>query len=86
MDCPIRAVHDILRINIAGFLTRFDDPQSGTDVISADGRLASLKLPKVYQMHIVLRHSLRHKRDQEVVCDHFKMVLNKRGIIRIERL
>jgi hypothetical protein len=86
MDYPIRAVHDILRINIAGYLTRFDDPQSGTDVISADGRLASLKLPKVYQMHIVLRHSLRHKRDQEVVYDHFKMVLNKRGIIRIERL
>jgi hypothetical protein len=86
MDYPIRAVHDILRINIAGYLTRFDDPQSGTDVISADGRLAPLKLPKVYQMHIVLRHSLRGRRDQQEVFDHFKMVLNKRGIIRIERL
>ena len=86
MDYPIRAVHDILRINIAGYLTRLDDPQAGTDVISADGKLSSLKLPKVYQMHIVLRHSLQHRRDQQVVYDHFKMVLNKRGIIRIERL
>jgi hypothetical protein len=86
MEYPIRAVHDILRINIAGYLTRLDDPQAGTDVISTDGRLSSLKLPKVYQMHIVLRHSLHHKRDKEVVYDHFKMVLNKRGIIRIERL
>ena len=86
MDYPIRAVHDILRINIAGYLTRLDDPQAGTDVISADGRLSSLKLPKVYQMHIVLRHSLQHRRDREIVYDHFKLVLNKRGIIRIDRL
>jgi len=86
MEYPIRAVHDILRINIAGYLTRLDDPQAGTDVISTDGRLSSLKLPKVYQMHIVLRHSLQHRRDKEVVYDHFKMVLNKKGIIRIERL
>jgi len=86
MEYPIRAVHDILRINIAGYLTRLDDPQAGTDVISTDGRLSSLKLPKVYQMHIVLRHSLQHRRNKQVVYDHFKMVLNKRGIIRIERL
>ena len=86
MEYPIRAVHDILRINIAGYLTRLDDPQAGTDVISTDGRLSSLKLPKVYQMHIVLRHSLQHRRNKQVVHDHFKMVLNKRGIIRIERL
>lgn len=86
LDYPIRAVHDILRINIAGYLTRLDDPQAGTDIISADGRLSSLKLPKVYHMHIVLRHSLHHRRDQQVVYDHFRMVLNKRGIIRIDRL
>jgi hypothetical protein len=86
MDYPIRAVHDILRINIAGYLTRLDDPQAGTDIISIDGRLSSLKLPKVYHMHIVLRHSLQHRRDKQVVYDHFRMVLNKRGIIRIERL
>jgi hypothetical protein len=86
MEYPIRAVHDILRINISGYLTRLDDPQAGTDVISTDGRLSSLKLPKVYQMHIVLRHSLQHRRNKQVVYDHFKMVLNKRGIIRIERL
>jgi hypothetical protein len=86
MDYPIRAVHDILRINIAGYLTRLDDPQAGTDVISVDGRLSSLKLPKVYQMHIVLRHSLQHRRDPQIVYDHFKLVLNKRGILRIERM
>jgi hypothetical protein len=86
MDYQIRAVHDILRINIAGYLTRLDDPQAGTDVISTDGRLSSLKLPKVYQMHIMLRHSLQHRRDPQIVYDYFKMVLNKRGIIRIDRL
>jgi hypothetical protein len=86
MDYPIRAVHDILRINIAGYLTRLDDPQAGTDIISVDGRLSSLKLPKVYQMHIVLRHSLQHRRDPQIVYDHFKLVLNKRGILRIERM
>jgi len=34
----------------------------------------------------VLRHSLQHSRNKEVVYDHFKMVLNKKGIIRIGRL
>jgi hypothetical protein len=86
MDYSIRAVHDILRINISGYLTRLDDPQAGTDIISVDGRLSSLKLPKVYHMHIVLRHSLRHTRNPQIVYDHFRLVLNKRGILRIERL
>lgn len=88
IDYPIRAVHDILRINIASYLTRLDDPQAGTDVISADGKMTSLKLPKVYHMDIVLKHALAStgRKEREVVFDHFRLILNKRGIIRIERL
>ena len=85
---PIRAVHDILRINIASYLTRLDDPQAGTDVLTADGKMMSLKLPKVYHMDIVLKHALANNRrdDKEMVYDHFRLILNKKGIIRIDRL
>lgn len=88
IDYPIRAVHDILRINIASYLTRLDDPQAGTDVISSDGKMSTLKLPKVYHLDIVLKHALAtgFHREQQVVYDHFRMILNKRGILRIERL
>lgn len=88
IDYPIRAVHDILRINIAGYLTRLDDPQAGTDVIAADGKMKSLKLPKVYHMDIVLKHAMATtgRKERQVVYDHFRMILNKQGIIRIERL
>ncbi len=88
IDYPIRAVHDILRINISSYLTRLDDPQAGTDVIASDGKMTALKLPKVYHMDIVLKHALANngRTEQQVVFDHFRMILNKRGIIRIEHL
>jgi hypothetical protein len=88
IDYPIRAIHDILRINIASYLTRLDDPQAGSDFISLDGTMKSLKLPKVYHMDIVLKHALNHhgRKEKQVVYDHFRMILNKQGIIRIERL
>ena len=88
MDYQIRAVHDILRVNIASYLTRLDDPQAGTDVVSTDGKLSSLMLPKVYHLDIVLRHALVANRNSKgpVVFDHFRLVLNKRGIIRIDHL
>ncbi|MCX6125368.1 MAG: hypothetical protein NTV34_11575 [Proteobacteria bacterium] len=88
IDYPIRAVHDILRINIASYLTRLDDPQAGTDVISSDGKMTSLKLPKVYHMDIILKHALANvgHKDREVVYDQFRLILNKRGIIRIDRI
>jgi hypothetical protein len=88
MDYPIRAVHDIFRINIASYLTRLDDPQAGTDIVSTDGKISSLRLPKVYRMEIVLKHAIANPfhRQQQVTYDHFRLVLNKRGIIRIERL
>lgn len=88
MDYPIRAVHDIFRINISGYLTRLDDPQAGTDILSNDGKISSLRLPKVYRMEIVLKHAVANPfhRQQQVTYDHFRLVLNKRGIIRIERL
>jgi hypothetical protein len=88
INYPIRAVHDILRINIASYLTRLDDPQAGTDFISADGKMKSLKLPKVYHMDIVLKHALASagRKERQVVYDQFRMILNKQGIIRIERL
>lgn len=88
MDYPIRAVHDIFRINIASYLTRLDDPQAGTDIVSMDGKISSLRLPKVYRMEIVLKHAIANPfhRQQQVTYDHFRLVLNKRGIIRIERL
>ncbi|MCX6116216.1 MAG: hypothetical protein NT027_01640, partial [Proteobacteria bacterium] len=88
LDYPIRAVHDILRINISSYLTRLDDPQAGTDFIAADGKMKSLKLPKVYHMDIVLRHALADtgRSERPIVYDHFRMILNKQGILRIERL
>lgn len=88
MDYPIRAVHDIFRINISGYLTRLDDPQAGTDILSNDGKISSLRLPKVYRMEIVLKHAVANPfhKQQQVTYDHFRLVLNKRGIIRIERM
>lgn len=88
IEYSVRAIHDILRINIASYLTRLDDPQAGTDILAADGKLASMKMPKVYHMDIALKHSLAgaSKKSNQVFIDHFRLVINKKGILRVEKL
>lgn len=88
---PIRAVHDILRLNVNAFLSKLDDPHQESEILDADGRLIEMKLPKVYHLDVVLKYSkmistLGQSAAEQAVFDHIRLIVNKEGLFRVERL
>ena len=85
---PLRAVHDILRLNIDACLPRLGEPSRFLDLVTQDGSVESVRFPKVYYLDMVLGYSKldeKNKAEQQSL-DYFRLVLDKKGLLRIERL
>jgi len=85
---PINAVHDILRLNVHAFLSKLDDPEQSTEILDPSGKVIEMKMPKVYHMDVVLKYSRLGKSSDAsaAIHDHIRLVINKKGLYRIERL
>lgn len=85
---PLRAVHDILRLNIEAFLSKLDDPLHGTEMLDTEGRLVEMKMPKVYHLDLILKHSQLNKKGVNVspTFENIRLVVNKNGLSRIEQV
>ena len=84
----LRAVHDILRLNIEAFLSKLDDPLHGTEMLDTEGRLIEMKMPKVYHLDLILKYSQigRSATDARATFESIRLVVNKKGLFRIERI
>lgn len=83
------AVRDILRLNIRHFLVRLDDPSEKWGYFDVNRNcFGEAKLPKVYHLHAVIcvRRTGTVDRPAEESLEHLRVVLNKNGIVRVERL
>jgi hypothetical protein len=85
---PLRAVHDILRLNIDACLAKLGEPKRMLDMVTADGDVESVRFPKVYYLDMILNYS---KIDQNGLKSHqsleyFRLVIDKTGLMRIEHL
>lgn len=79
---------DILRLNVRHFLVRLDDPSEKMRFFDyAHGGFFETKLPKVYHLNLVLeaRH-LEGGKTEILRRAHLRVVLNKNGIVRVERV
>jgi hypothetical protein len=75
----------IVRLNLRHFLTRLDDPEQRSHYYSADrGRFLATALPKVYHLNLVV--SVSGGANGESALRRWRIVLNKQGIVRIERV
>lgn len=85
---PLRAVHDILRLNIEAFLGKLDDPLHGTEMLDTEGRLVEMKMPKVYHLDLILKYSQIERAipDPCATFESIRLVINKKGLSRIERI
>ncbi len=85
---PLRAVHDILRLNIEAFLSKLDDPLHGTEMLDTEGRLVEMKMPKVYHLDLILKYSQigRTQADERATFESIRLIINKKGLFRIERI
>lgn len=85
---PLRAVHDILRLNIDACLPRLGEPSRFLNVVGDDCDVHAVQFPKVYYLDMVLSYSKRGRRGEieEQALDYFRLVVDKNGLLRTERL
>lgn len=81
-------LRDILRLNVRHFLVRMDDTADQVAVYDpAVGGFASRQFPKVYHINLVLRVARIEPAGQErAQLLRVRVVLNKAGIVRIDRV
>jgi len=77
----VAGVNDILRFNIQEFLRKMDDPKKHLFVMDDEG-YHRIKGTRVYHLNLIMR--LTH--DQHRSQTHYRIVLNRRGIKRIEQV
>ncbi len=83
---PVRAIHDIIRINVHSFLQRLDDPLQKAVVVRKDLSAVTSHLPKVYPLDLVLRFSARSGVKEYVGYDVIRLFLTKDGLARVEQV
>lgn len=85
---PLKAVHDILRINIDSCLPRLGEPTRVHQVVSEGCHVQPVLLPKVYYLDMALRYSKLGRQGQKLQerADYFRLVIDKNGLLRIDRL
>jgi hypothetical protein len=76
----IEGLNDIIRFNVQEFLRKMDDPKKDLFVMDDQG-LLPVKGTRVYHLNLVLR--LDH--DGACSCSRHRLVLNRKGIKRIEQ-
>lgn len=84
----LRAVHDILRLNIDACLPRLGEPTRRLNVVDAEGNVDSVEFPKVYYLDMALSYSKVQAlgQEQDRSTEYFRLVLDKNGLQRVERL
>ncbi|PIQ25319.1 hypothetical protein COW36_19680 [bacterium (Candidatus Blackallbacteria) CG17_big_fil_post_rev_8_21_14_2_50_48_46] len=87
----IRFIRDISRFSIDEFLLRIDDPNKKLRYFDQNKGVATMKAPKVYHLNLVSRYAVCEYQAGEwlparVDFEHLRLVLNKKGIIRVEKV
>jgi hypothetical protein len=88
-DARVRRIHDVLRFDVSRFLAKLDNPRKDLTYFDPQNGIRTIEAPKVYHVNLVFRYTLtewkRGKRlSTSVDVERIRLVLNKKGIIRIE--
>ncbi len=83
-----RELNDIFRYNISRFLLKASDAyKDHLDVDTKSGKLRAVRMPKVYHINIIMHRSYLDGEGQPVNdLRKFRLVLDKEGIKRIEKV
>jgi hypothetical protein len=74
------------RINIERYLKHMDDPVKELAVLDSGGRLQLFSSRRVYHFYLIVELSEQKKQSQSGNCLFFRIVLDKKGIDRIEEI
>lgn len=84
----IHEIRDIIRFSIRRFLSKLEDPLQSYLSVNRRGQVESLVIPKVYYLDMVLKYSKINYigTPEEVFIKCKRLVLNKNGLVRIEKV
>jgi hypothetical protein len=84
----LKAVHDIVRLNIDAYLARLGEPRRSLNLVDLDGNVKAVTFPKVYYLDLALDYSRvgRSGARETQAVDYFRLVIDKSGLLRVERL
>lgn len=84
----LKAVHDIVRMNIDAYLARLGEPKRLINLVDRDGNVKTSVFPKVYYFDLALDYSRIGKDGmaETKALDYFRLVIDKSGLQRVERL
>ena len=80
-DTPVEGVTDVTRIKIQRYLERMDDPRQTLYVVDAED-YRKVAARRVYHVQLVLKYHL----PEEVRLKRYRLVLDKEGLLRIEKV
>lgn len=86
----LKMVRDLVRISVADFLEKLDEPKKNLHYFDRIDGLSKMKAPKVYHLNLIMRYSVWQKDDEKgwghpkVEFERMRLILNKEGILRIE--
>ncbi len=77
----IRGVNDIMRFNVVDFVRRTGPPEKPIPTL-ADDEVRHLVGDRVYHLNLILKYQL----EESAIYERFRVVLNRNGIKRIDRV
>lgn len=80
-DYPVEGINDILRFNVERFLNKMDNPRKALYVLT-DESFKKIYGERVYHVNMVIKYTM----GQTVMHKRFRLVLNRNGIKRIEKV
>ena len=85
---PVSSVRDITRFSIRRHLARLDNPLQRHLRLSRKGQVMPVWVPKLYYLDIIFMYSYRNYKgnSQKVVISGNRLVVNKDGLQRIEKV
>ncbi|MES2744803.1 MAG: hypothetical protein V4655_05220 [Bdellovibrionota bacterium] len=86
MKRKIRALYTFFRLNVSNMLAPLDLPYEELAVSTTRLQATTRQIPKVYYVDLVLQITMRFEDQERSEFEYYRMVIDKRGIKRIEKL
>lgn len=90
-NARVKRIHDVLRFDVSHFLAKLADPQKRLSYFDPEKGIVTTEAPKLYHLNLVFRYVVGDWQDgqclkETVDYERLRVVLNKKGIVRVENV
>ncbi|MGM9748082.1 MAG: hypothetical protein ACI3ZN_04725 [Candidatus Cryptobacteroides sp.] len=81
-DYPMKGINEIMRLHLTRFSQKMDNPEVPIDTLDGNGNINTVKVQKIYYINVVFQ--LCHESEAEY--RHFRILMTRNGILKVEEL